>query len=935
MDIMDDNDEVQVKVLVEHELQHFLSSRITHHETQYTHQSIYAKKKYNIEDSDKDLFWSLYNNVIQEGGFVSICERPRPSGYTTIRGDFDIKIPEQRADEFLTGTHLYQKQEVVQLVEMYMDMLKKHVRNLNPTQLMCCVMEKRAPSVSDGYIKSGFHIEFPFLLCSRDEQRAFLFPKLQEIYTSSEFFTRYNEFPQSIFDTKAVTSNPWMIYGSKKGIDKESYHLSYILTHDLSECSLANMMEVHHIYNNENEIVEVKDDTEWVGYLPQIMSTVEQRKKHYMRELMSCDYSITKKGLPVLQPIEKDNENVVPKTPSESLRELKLLMPLLSPLRATEYKSWYEIGCVLFNLGEGSIDALELFISFSKRTESNNFSEANCIARWNKMKRTEYGLGTIIYYVKQDNPEAYQALKQDRCRKSLMQSIQKNGQLTSYACAEALYHKFKNEYVYTGNGKDGWFKFENHRWNQIAEGIDLRKQIPTLREPINEEIKRIRERINEIDNIRRDKEEANENADDESKQSKEQDKKRGMLMKEKNKLEDTPFKDKVLKECKDLFLDQKFMDKIDENANLMGFTNGVLDIEHMVFREGRPTDYITLSAEYDYREVGENEEEMRQIDDYLQRVFVNQDIRNYFLDHSCLILKGGNMAKKVVVWSGVGDNSKSVLVTLMRKTLGKYFYEFPTSLLVGKRTQSASASPEVAKSKGTRFAVIQEPSEKEEFNIGTLKELSGNDTLYARPLFREPTPFLPQFKLTVICNKLPRIPSDDQATWNRIRVMDFESRFAEESDCPKTFEEQLKAKKFPIDRSFTFSQKMIQAFISKLFQRYKVLNKRGFVMNEPSQVTEATKMYRVKNDVYMNFLNDKIRNDPESYLTVSDMYGAFKDWHKTTYTNHCVASRNEFKDYLEKCYKARFSVNRVLGIRYSTEEDDELLIVLDKQRNRD
>ena len=857
-------------------------------------------------------------------GFISLCERPRPNGYTTIRGDIDIKIPDSVAPSFLTGTHLYTKRDITQLVELYMDVLRKYVHKIDKNQLMCCILEKNGPSYSDGYVKSGFHIEFPFLLCSRDEQRAFLYPKLEEVFRDSALFSRFHDYPQNIFDTKAVTSNPWLVYGSKKAMNKEAYQLTYILDGDMNEVGLDDLMSVNYVYNQDNEALECKED--WMDVLPRIMSTVEIGKKKYMRELISCDYSVTKKDLKVLPPVDREQEKVIPSNPSEALRDAKYLLPMLSNQRATEYKTWYEVGCVLFNLGAGSVDALDSWIEFSKRTEAGNFSEASCISRWQKMKKTDSGIGTLIYYAKQDNPERYHQFRQANSRKSILESIRKNGQLSSYACAEALYHKYKNDFVYTGNGKDGWYKFENHRWIQIVEGIELRKNIPLLREPLMEEIKKIREQINDADNARRDKEEENENADDETKRSKDLDKKRTMLMKEKNKLEDTPFKDKILKECKDLFLDQEFAEKIDKNPNLLGFTNGVLDMESLVFREGRPTDYITLSTEYEYRHVTENEEEMRQINDYLLRVFVNPAIREYFLDQAASILKGGNVNKKVMVWSGVGDNSKSVLVTLVRKTLGRYFYEFPTALLTGKRTQSSSASPELAKSKGTRFAVIQEPSEKEEFNIGFLKEISGNDTIYSRALFKEPTSFLPQFKLTIICNKLPRVPSDDQATWNRIRVMDFESRFAEESECASSFEEQLKQRKFPIDRSFTFSERMVQAFMSKLFDRFKLIMRRGYVPTEPEQVTKATKMYRVKNDVYMNFITEKLKDDHESYLTINDMFGAFKDWHKTIYNNVCTSNRNEFKEYFEKCYKSRCVAGRVNGVRYSTDEDNELVI---------
>jgi P4 family phage/plasmid primase-like protien len=648
-----------------------------------------------------------------------------------------------------------------------------------------------------------------------------------------------------------------------------------------------------------------------------------------MVDVQNADYTISKQDLVRLPAVERDNEKAIPTNPSEALSEARKILPMLDNKRATDYKSWFEIGCVLFNLGAGSVDALDTWIEFSKRTEQQNFSEASCISNWNKMKKTDYSIGTLIYYAKQDSPEHYQLFRQANSKKSLMESIRKNGQLTSYACAEALFHKYKNDFVYTGNGKDGWYQFANHRWSQIAEGIELRKMIPTLREPIMDEIKKIREKINEVENSRRDKEENNEDPSDDEKKIKEHDKQRTMLLKEKNKLEDTPFKDKILKECKDLFLDQQFTEKINTNMALLGFKNGVIDMDTFEFREGRPTDYITLTTDYDYRDVGERDEEMRLIDDYLLRVFPNEDLRNYFLDHVCSCLRGGNVNKKVVVWSGVGDNSKSIAEDLVKKAFGEYFYVFPTPLLTGKRTQSSAASPELMKSSGTRFAVIQEPSEKEEFNIGMLKELSGNDMIYVRGLYKDSSKMLPQFKLVVICNKLPRVPCDDQATWNRIRVLDYESRFVNEADCPASFEEQLRKKVFPKVLGFSFTEKMVQAFMSKLFKRYIGIVRRGFVQREPEQVTKATKMYRVKNDIFMNFINDRIKDDPESSLTITDLYGTFKEWYKVSYASYnCPSSKGEIKEYFEKYYKQRFHVNRVNGIRYVTEEDEDIIVEL-------
>jgi hypothetical protein len=304
-------------------------------------------------------------------------------------------------------------------------------------------------------------------------------------------FHRFDDFPQSIFDTKAVTSNPWLLYGSKKGLHKEAYKLAFIVDEHLNRIDLDTMMTENRIYNYQNEPIECK---EWEYHLPLIMSTTEQHKKHYLIELRQCDYSEVKKSLVVLPPVEKDSDKVIPSNPSEALRDAKFLLPLLSQQRAIEYKTWYEVGCVLYNVGAGSSNGLETWIDFSKR--SPQFSEASCISRWSKMKKTDSSIGTLHYYAKMDSPIEYHQFKHANSRKSLMHSIQKNGQLSSYACAEAVYHKYKNDFVYTGNGKDGWYQYANHKWSQIAEGIELRKMIPTLRDPITDEIKKIREQIN-------------------------------------------------------------------------------------------------------------------------------------------------------------------------------------------------------------------------------------------------------------------------------------------------------------------------------------------------------------------------------------------------------------------------------------------------------
>ena len=61
-----------------------------------------------------------------------------------------------------------------------------------------------------------------------------------------------------------------------------------------------------------------------------------------------------------------------------------------------------------------------------------------------------------------------------------------------------------------------------------------------------------------------------------------------------------------------------------------------------------------------------------------------------------------------------------------------------------------------------------------------MKELTGNDKIIARALFKEPVEFIPQFKMLLMCNDLPNVASNDDGTWRSMEVVDFISRFVGE-----------------------------------------------------------------------------------------------------------------------------------------------------------
>jgi P4 family phage/plasmid primase-like protien len=243
------------------------------------------------------------------------------------------------------------------------------------------------------------------------------------------------------------------------------------------------------------------------------------------------------------------------------------------------------------------------------------------------------------------------------------------------------------------------------------------------------------------------------------------------------------------------------------------------------------------------------------------------------------------------------SNGKSKILELVQRAVGDYYCILPIALLTQKRAQSNSAQAELERTKGRRFAVMQEPSEGEKINIGLMKELSGGDRIQCRGLFKEPIEFRPQFKMIMTCNELPEVPSDDNGTWRRIRVVDFRSKFCEAPD-PKNPNEIL------VDTELADKfDRWADPFISMLIEHHRVTELK--TIQEPMDVRIATESYKANNDVIGQFLEDKFVIDEtcDDRLMLRTAMMEFRTWaFQNVSRAKKLPDRNQFRAYLEKTY---------------------------------
>jgi P4 family phage/plasmid primase-like protien len=287
------------------------------------------------------------------------------------------------------------------------------------------------------------------------------------------------------------------------------------------------------------------------------------------------------------------------------------------------------------------------------------------------------------------------------------------------------------------------------------------------------------------------------------------------------------------------------------------------------------------------------------------------------MDIMACIIDGGIRQEKFYIMTGSGSNGKSKWLELIQKAIGDYFCILPIALLTQKRAASNSAQSELERTKGRRFAVMQEPGESERLNIGLMKELSGGDRIMCRGLFKEPIEFKPQFKMAMTCNELPEVPSDDGGTWRRIRVIEHTSKFVEHPD-------PANPKEFLMDVEITEKfDRWADTFISMLISHHAAVDPKN--ISEPDSVKTSTNRYKQNNDLLGQFVSEKMVSDDTSAdrVTIAKVYNDFRMWVQGSGVkkDKKLPDRNQFRAYVEKQFGVYPSDGKGWrGIRYSLAE---------------
>lgn len=833
----------------------FLDECIVSKGCEFTHTSIYdPTASYYIPPDKTSRFFELYNAAVEKGADIYLTEKHRDIGPVVIDLDFRFKIENDDT------TRRYSKDDIIKILEIYTSSLSSFIDDTSVVSFDIYVMEKPVPVMSKGLLKDGIHIVIPDLVTRPVFQLMLREKVLADIKSALKHIDLANKI-EDVVDECVIERNNWQMYGSKKPhLDKYQVTSVYRFdtrTRTLEEQNISiDPTSYTELLSIRNKFIETEIKFDKQEDITNYENLIQERKmrNHFKNSVLS------------------KTKNLRLNTNEEEYRQASQLVDLLTKDRADNYNEWIRVGWCLRNIDHRLLNS---WIDFSKK--SAKFVEGECEKNWNYMRQDGacLGMGTLYLWAKTDNKEKYDEIVQTDLRKLIREA--KNG--CDYDVAKVVQKMYNHLFMYDTRNKR-WFAFQNHRWHLTDDGIGLKRKLPTevadmfrmsssyfqglgSREPDVEEKEKLDALVNNLN---------------------------GVI----SKLKKAAYQSNIMTEAQMLFAVDKVDDKLDSNTHLIGFENGVFDLDALEFRDGRPEDYISLSTCINYAPYDSSNPFNAAVMRFLGQVLRSESVREYVLRLFASFLHGNIREERFHVWTGVGSNGKSKILELYEKAFGEYCCTLPIALLTQKRGASNSASPELSRAKSKRFACLQEPGENEKLNIGLMKEMTGGDKVYSRGLYQAGSEWKPQFKMILTCNHLPVVPSDDGGTWRRIRVVRFESRFCEHPDPNKPNE-------FPIDTELsTHFDDWKEPFMSLLIEYYKkVITEK---IPDPEDVLECTREYQRRNDIIMDFLDNNIEPHDSSFLSITDAFVDFRSWLKEEGIVDRGMRKSDFQNYIEKQY---------------------------------
>ena len=309
----------------------------------------------------------------------------------------------------------------------------------------------------------------------------------------------------------------------------------------------------------------------------------------------------------------------------------------------------------------------------------------------------------------------------------------------------------------------------------------------------------------------------------------------------------------------------------DRDRDLLGASNGIIDLTSGQLRPGEREDYITRRLAVPYSRTAPARRWLQ----FLQEVFGSDDLTSYVQKAVGYSLFGTVSEQVFFLCIGPGANGKTQFLSALRNVLGNYGHAAPFSLFDhNERGQHPQA---LAQLEGRRFVTASESAEGCRLNEDRLKSLAGGEPITAHLMRENDRTFENTAAIWLGVNNFPRVVDESEGFWRKARVIPFTRCFKPQEIIDADADLQENPGVLPIDPDLAETLAEEQAGILRWTVEGAVAwHREG--LSTPAQVRDASGRWRDSASELGEFFATRCVLGHRATVGAGELYAEYCEW---------------------------------------------------------
>lgn len=213
----------------------------------------------------------------------------------------------------------------------------------------------------------------------------------------------------------------------------------------------------------------------------------------------------------------------------------------------------------------------------------------------------------------------------------------------------------------------------------------------------------------------------------------------------------------------------------DANPRYLNLENGVFDLGERKFLPFDRSLMMTKMSRFVY----DPDAKAPEAESFFSSLLPDESVRDYLLRALAYGMTGENDQKAIFVLQGKSNCGKTQVIELLKTLMGGYAESVsPTAFM--RRSDPGAPTPGLHKLRSARMGFTSETMRDGTLDEAMLKRISGKDTMSTRTLHEDEQEWIPQVAMFIATNNLPRLSSDDEAMWKRVKTIRFDQVFSDD-----------------------------------------------------------------------------------------------------------------------------------------------------------